>query len=114
MDNGATWGSYIGLLFLAGIYASVGIFISSTTDNQIISFILTVILCFFLYNGFEAITSAGLPGRLDTVIIRLGISEHYRSMSRGVLDTRDMIYFLSMISLFILLTKTVLERRNWR
>jgi ABC-2 type transport system permease protein len=114
IDSGATWGSYLGLLFLAAIYASVGIFISSTTDNQIISFILTAVLCFFLYTGFEAITSAGLLGRIDTLILKLGISEHYRSMSRGVLDTRDMIYFLSMICLFILLTKTVLERRNWK
>lgn len=114
IDSGATWGSYLGLLFLAGIYASVGIFISSTTDNQIISFILTAILCFFLYTGFESITTTGLLGRLDTLILKLGISEHYRSMSRGVVDTRDMIYFFSMICLFILLTKTVLERRNWK
>jgi len=113
IDAGATWGSYLGLLFLAGIYAAVGIFVSSTTDNQIISFILSAILCFFLYIGFESITSADLLGQLDSLILKLGISEHYRSMSRGVLDTRDIIYFLSMTGLFILLTKTVLERRNW-
>lgn len=113
IDSGATWGSYLGLLFLAGIYAAAGIFVSSTTDNQIISFILTAILCFFLYAGFELITSADLLGRIDSLILNLGISEHYRSMSRGVLDTRDIIYFLSMICIFILLTKTVLERRHW-
>jgi ABC-2 type transport system permease protein len=113
IDAGATWGSYLGLIFLAGIYAAIGLFVSSTTDNQIISFILTAILCFSLYTGFELFTSAALLGRIDSLILELGISEHYRSMSRGVLDTRDIIYFLSVTGLFILLTKTVLERRNW-
>jgi len=113
IDTGATWGSYAGLLFLAGIYSAVGIFVSATTDNQIISFILSVILCFFLYTGFDAIASVGLLGTVGELMLNLGISEHYRSMSRGVLDTRDMIYFLSVIVVFILFARHVLQRRNW-
>ena len=113
IDTGATWGSYAGLLFLAGIYAAVGIFVSATTDNQIISFILSLILCFFMYTGFDAISSVGLLGTIGELVLKLGISEHYRSMSRGVIDTRDMIYFLSMITVFILLARHVLHRRNW-
>ena len=113
IDTGATWGSYIGLIFLAGIYASVGLFVSATTDNQIISFIMTVIICFFLFIGLESITSVGLLGSVDTFLLNLGINGHYLSMSRGVLDTRDMVYFLSVILVFILLTRMILERRNW-
>ncbi|MDB9775779.1 gliding motility-associated ABC transporter permease subunit GldF [Vicingaceae bacterium] len=113
IDLGAMWGSYIGLLFLAAGFVSIGIFASSVTENQIISFIVAIFLCFFIYIGFDFISSLALFGSIDLLILKLGISEHYNSMSRGVIDTRDVLYFLSIITLFILITKAVLSSRKW-
>jgi len=113
IDTGGMWGSYIGLLFLAAGFVSIGIFASSLTDNQIVSFIIAVFFCFFAYIGFESISSFDLFGKFDNIILSLGINEHYISLSRGVIDTRDMLYFLGLIAIFILSTKTVLESRKW-
>ena len=113
MDIGGMWGSYIGLLFLGAGFVAIGIFCSSITDNQIISFVIAIFLCFFCYTGFDSISALSEFGGLDDVILNLGIQEHYLSMSRGVLDTRDILYFLSLISVFLLLTKTVLDSRKW-
>ncbi|HET7818166.1 MAG TPA: gliding motility-associated ABC transporter permease subunit GldF [Bacteroidia bacterium] len=113
IDSGGTWGSYIGLFFLASAFTSIGIFASSLSDNQIIAFILSVFLCFFSYIGFEYISRLDLFGKVDDFILSIGINDHYISMSRGVIDTRDIVYFLSLISLFTLLTKTSLESRKW-
>jgi ABC-2 type transport system permease protein len=113
IDSGGTWGSYIGLLFLGSSFVSIGIFSSSLTDNQIIAFILSLALCFFCYTGFEQISSLSLFGKADTFIQALGINQHYNSLSRGVIDTRDIVYFLGFNSFFIILTKTVLESRKW-
>ena len=113
IDTGGMWGSYIGLLFLASAYVAIGIFASSITDNQIISFITAVFLCFITYIGFTSLSSLALFGKFDFFIDQLGIQAHYISMSRGVLDTRDIIYFLSLTSLFIFFTKAALESRKW-
>lgn len=113
MDMGATWGSYIGLLFLGAAFVSVGVFSSSLTDNQIVSFIIAVFLSMFAYLGFEFIYSLDLFGKIDLFIRSLGINAHYTSLSRGVIDTRDIIYFLSFIGLFLILTKLSLESRKW-
>ena len=113
IDLGGTWGSYIGLFFLASAFTSIGIFTSSLTDNQIISFIISVFLCFFCFIGFEYISELDLFGKVDEFILTLGINYHYTSMSRGVIDTRDVIYYVSLNALFMLLTKTVLESRKW-
>jgi ABC-2 type transport system permease protein len=113
IDSGGTWGSYIGLLFLAGIYAAIGIFVSSLTENQIVSFIISLLLCFLFYIGFDYLSSMDIFGGFSTFIIKLGINEHYRSISRGVLDTRDMLYYISVIFIFLLLTKIKLQSRNW-
>jgi ABC-2 type transport system permease protein len=113
IDTGATWGSYFGLLFLAGIYTAIGIFISSVTENQIIAFIFTLLISFIFYIGFDYIASLDIFGSLANVIVKFGINEHYRSVSRGVIDTRDILYYLSVIFIFILLTKIVLQSRNW-
>jgi len=113
MDVGGTWGSYFGLMFLGGVFVAIGVFASAITNNQIISFIVAVFLSFFCYVGFESISSLELFGDIDNIIIKLGINDHYVSMSRGVIDTRDMLYFLSSISLFLLLTKTVVGSRKW-
>ncbi|MCF8297535.1 MAG: gliding motility-associated ABC transporter permease subunit GldF [Saprospiraceae bacterium] len=114
IDIGGTWGSYIGLFFLSAAFVSIGLFSSSITDNQIISFIVSVFLCGFVYIGFDFIFSLDLFGSIDLLIKTLGINEHYISMSRGVIDTRDIIYFLSVIALFTILTKMSLQSRNWQ
>jgi ABC-2 type transport system permease protein len=113
IDTGGMWGSYIGLFFLSSGFVAIGVFASSITENQIISFIVAVFLCFFFYLGFDSISNLALFGKVDALIIQLGIQEHYISMSRGVIDTRDVVYFLSLAAFFILLTKTVLESRKW-
>ena len=113
LDMGGMWGSYIGLLFLGAGFVAIGVFCSSTTDNQIISFVIAIFLCFFCYTGFDSISALSLFGGFDAVILNLSIQEHYLSMSRGVLDTRDVLYFLSLIAVFLLFTKTVLDSRKW-
>jgi ABC-2 type transport system permease protein len=113
LDTGGIWGSYIGLIFLAASFVAIGMFASTLSDNQIVSFIIAVFLSGFLYIGFEFIYSLDLFGKVDLLIKSIGINEHYLSMSRGVLDTRDMLYFLGIIALFILLSKFSLERRKW-
>jgi ABC-2 type transport system permease protein len=113
LDMGGIWGSYFGLLFLAASFVAIGMFASSISDNQIASFIIAVFLSGFLYIGFEFIYSLDLFGKVDLFIKSLGINEHYKSMSRGVLDTRDMLYFLGVIAFFILLSKFSVERRKW-
>jgi ABC-2 type transport system permease protein len=113
IDTGGMWGSYIGLLFLGAAFVSIGIFASAITDNQVVSFILALFLCFFIYIGFDFISALPLFGKLDNIILSLGIENHYMSMSRGVIDTRDIIYFLSLIAFFIFGTRTVLESRKW-
>ena len=113
MDVGGTWGSYIGLLFLGGIYAAIGIFASSLTGNQIVAFIMAVFLSFLMYLGFEFLSGIAESGRTIFLISRLGISYHYNSISRGVIDSRDMLYFAGVILLFIVGTRTVLQSSKW-
>ena len=113
LDTGGIAGSYIGLFFLAAIYAAVGLFSSLITDNSIIAFIVAVVISFFLYTGFESISSLTLFGSADSTIAAIGINAHYNSISRGVIDSRDIIYFLSAIILFLYGGKLVLASRKW-
>ncbi len=113
LDLGGIWGSYIGLLFLGAVFVSIGVFSSSITDNQIVSFLISVVLSAFLYVGFDIIHGLSLFGDFDLFIKSMGIGEHYASIKRGVIDSRDILYFLSVIVIFILLTKISLESRKW-
>ena len=113
IDLGSTWGSYLGLIFLGATFISIGIFASSTTSNQIVAFVLAAPLCFVLYFGFEFIYSFELLGTFGVVIKNLGIDYHYTSISRGVIDTRDIIYFISVTLIFLLATRVVLASRKW-
>jgi ABC-2 type transport system permease protein len=113
LDSGGIWGSYIGLLFLGSAFSAIGLFVSSLTNSQIVAFIISVFLCGFCYFGFDFIYEFRFFGSFDLFIKSLGINEHYVSMSRGVIDTRDILYFLSFILIFLLLTKISLERRKW-
>jgi len=113
VDAGATWGSYIGLFLLGAGFVAIGTFASAITENQIVSFIVATFFCAFTYIGFELIYSLDFFGQFDFFIRNLGIYAHYTSMSRGVIDSRDLIYFLSITVLFLLFTKVVLESRKW-
>lgn len=113
IDSGAVIGSYIGLFLLGGVFTGIGLFTSSITKNQIIAFALAVFLCFFAFSGFESLSKILSLQKFDDVLINLGINQHYQSISRGVLDTRDLVYFLSTIAIFLLITKFILGGRKW-
>jgi ABC-2 type transport system permease protein len=113
IDSGGTWGSYIGLLLLASAYIAIGLFASSITNNQIVSFLVAAMLSFFLYTGFQSLASFDLFGSLDNLIMKLGMQDHYSSLSLGLIDSRDVVYFLALIVIFILLTKFVMSARRW-
>lgn len=99
VDTGSMIGSYLGLLFLAGAYTTIGVFASTLSDNQIVAFLAAVFLCLVFYIGFE-----GIADMSSSFIEQLGMSYHYKSISQGVIDTRDLIYFLSITAIFILFT----------
>ncbi len=113
LDMGGLWGSYIGLIFLASAFTAIGLFISSVTDNQIVAFMMSLIISGFILMGFDIIAGLALFGKIDLFIMSLGIQAHYTSMSRGVIDTRDVLYFAGLIAIFLLMTKTSLESRKW-
>lgn len=113
IDSGGTWGSYIGLIFLASAYVSIGIFASSITNNQIVSFLVAALLSFFMYIGWESIGNFDVLGPLDNLFIKIGINDHYVSMSRGLIDTRDIIYFIVLDGVFLLMSRLVLQSRKW-
>ena len=113
MDVGATIGSYIGLLFIGCVYVAIGLYASSLTDNQIVSFILAMLMCFFFYGVSTWVLGIEALRGLQTVIAYIGLQQHYNSISRGVVDTRDLVYFIGLISLFMVLTKTRLSLRKW-
>lgn len=114
LDSGAILGSYIGLLLLGGVFVAIGLFASSLATNQIVGFIFATFLCFILYYGFFFFSK--LPvfvGRVDDVVQMIGIDYHYASISRGVIDSRNVIYFVTLSGLFIFMTLTSLDRRKW-
>lgn len=102
IDMGSTIGSYFGLLFLIAAYSAIGIFTSTLSDNQIVAFIVAVFLCFVFFFGFEGLSTV-LP-TISSVIASLGMQDHFKSMSRGVIDTRDIIYFVSITVAFLSFT----------
>jgi len=112
LDMGATMGSYIGLFFLAAVFTAIGICCSSFTSNAVVAFITGLIFCAILYYGFSAISKVpALSNGPDYYIEMLGIDFHYRSISRGLIDTRDIVYFLSMIFLLFTITSRNLLKR---
>lgn len=114
IDTGATWGAFIGLFFLASIYISIGIFASSLTDNQIISFIVAMSVSFVFYLGFEFAASSGVPYLFEQLLTWISINSHYLSVSRGVADMRDLLYFAGITMFFLVLTSTLLRPGNWK
>ena len=110
---GSTWGSYLGLILLGAVYISIGLFSSSLSNNQIIAFIIAAALCFILSFGFAFIYSFDSLGAAGYYIKSLGIEHHYASISKGVIDSRDIIYFCSVVFLFLFGTRIVLLKRKW-
>jgi ABC-2 type transport system permease protein len=114
IDSGAIAGSYLGLLLLGAGFVSVGLFASSLTRNQIVSFIAAMFACFVFYQAFDSLALLpGLLGSADKVLLSLSMGAHYRNLSMGLIETRDVVYFLSVVAFFFLLTKTVLSSRKW-
>lgn len=113
LDNGEVIGSYIGLISLAAAFVAIGIFASSITQNQIVAFVLGAFLCFILYWGFDYLSRmTAFTGTLDDLLQKVGISYHYDNISKGAIDTRDLVYFTSVVVFFIYLTFTALTLRR--
>ncbi len=112
IDRGAVMGSYLGLLFLAAVFTAIGLWCSSFTSNAVIAFIISAFACFIIYSGFDAVSRiSAFSAGADYYIEMLGIDFHYRSISRGVVDSRDLVYFGSVILLFLFFTNRQLIRR---
>ena len=108
VDTGAVVGSYIGLFLLGSSFTAIGIFSSALTKNKIISFVIAAALCAFAFLGFDYSSQILSLQYIETTVANLGINAHYLSISRGVLDTRDLIYFITFASLFLLGTKMIM------
>jgi ABC-2 type transport system permease protein len=113
IDMGGTIGSYIGLFLLAAVFTSIGICCSSFTNNAVVAFIISAFTCFILYSGFNAISHIpAFASGADYYLEMLGIDYHYHSISRGVIETRDLIYFISVIAFFLFFTQRNLVNRK--
>nr|WKN40261.1 gliding motility-associated ABC transporter permease subunit GldF [Tunicatimonas sp. TK19036] len=113
LDSAGIAGSYIGLILLGGVFTAIGIFASSLTENQVIAFILAVFLCFFLYTGFSSLAGLEVWENSALLVEKLGILYHYDAMSRGLIDSRNLLYFVTVTTLMLLLTQLVLNSRKW-
>ena len=113
IDTPGVIGSYIGLALLAGVFCSVGIVASSITSNQIVAFILAAFLCFIVFSGFESMSTLNVWSANALLIKQFGILYHYEALSKGLIDSRDVIYFISVGALMLLISKIILSSRSW-
>lgn len=113
LDIAGITGSYIGLSLLGAVFTSIGILASSITENQIIAFVIAVFFCFIFYSGFASFASINVWQASSLFIEQLGILYHYSSMSKGLIDSRDLIYFFSVIIIMLLITHLNLGSRKW-
>ena len=112
IDSAATVGSYLGLALLAAVFAAIGILASALTRDQIIAFLVAVVGCFLVYSGFDSLASV-LQGSSAYYVSQLGIAAHYRDLSKGLVDSRDLIYFFSVVAVALQATRLALRSRNW-
>ena len=112
IDSAATVGSYLGLALLAAVFAAIGILASALTRDQIIAFLVAVVGCFLIYSGFDSL-AAVLQGSSAYYVSQLGIAAHYRDLSKGLIDSRDLVYFFSVVAVALQATRLVLRSRNW-
>lgn len=113
IDSAGVTGAYIGLVLLAGVFSSIGIFGSSITDNQLVAFVVSVFLCFLLYSGFGSAASINVWSNLSGTIAYLGLDYHYQALGKGLIDLRDVIYFASVVAIMLLSSLLVLHSRFW-
>jgi len=113
IDTPGVIGSYVAIALLAGVFCSVGIVASSITSNQIVAFILAAFLCFLVFSGFESISTLDVWSSNTLFIKQFGILYHYEALSKGLIDSRDVIYFVSVGALMLLISKTILSARSW-
>lgn len=109
MDDGSTITSYFGLILLGSTFVAIGIFASALTSSQIVAFILAMFLCWLFYQGFDLLGSFNVMGKFDSVIQYCGMTTHYDGIKRGLVDTKDVLYFLTVIVLFIFAALTVIK-----
>ena len=114
LDTGATYGAMIGLILLGALYAAIGTFASSLTDNQIVAFIAAALISFVFYEGFDALAQLISAEGMQDFVSWLGVKGHYASISRGVVDFRDLVYFFGVMLSFLLLTRLKLQSRKWK
>ncbi|GAB2585936.1 gliding motility-associated ABC transporter permease subunit GldF [Spirosoma areae] len=112
IDSAGVFGSYIGLVLLAGVFVAIGVWASSLNDNQVVAFVLGVFGCFMLYAGLSALAGLALPGGLSYYLSMLALDEHYRALGRGIIDSRNVVYLLSLMLTFLLLTTYRLKSTN--
>ena len=112
IDSAATVGSYLGLALLAAVFAAIGILASALTRDQIIAFLVAVVGCFLIYSGFDSLASV-LQGSSAYYVSQLGIAAHYRDLGKGLIDSRDLVYFFSVVAVALQATRLVLRSRNW-
>jgi ABC-2 type transport system permease protein len=113
LDGGGILGSYIGLFLLASCFTAIGIFASALSESQVVAFLIAAFLCFILLSGFSMLASFDAFGAWEGPIKSLGMQSHYDSLSRGVVDLRDVLWFLGVDAIFILATRTVLKSHTW-
>jgi len=113
IDTSAVLGSYIGLILLGAVFCSIGILASSMVTNQIVAFLLAALLSFLFYSGFDSISGLIAEGNLALIVRQWGIQYHFESLSRGLIDSRDVVYFFTLGGVFLVAAKTVLSSRSW-
>lgn len=113
VDTAGVMGSYVGLFLLSAVFCSAGILASSLTVNQIVAFMVSAFLCFLLYTGFDSLAALPMPTSLAWVLKQIGIVYHYESLSKGLIDSRDVVYFFSATSVLLVATKTSISSRQW-
>jgi ABC-2 type transport system permease protein len=113
VDTAAVIGSYVGLILLGGVFCAVGVWASSISANQIVAFLLAAFLCFLLFSGFDSLANLRAWSSQVLVIKQLGLLYHYESLSRGLIDTRNVVYLISIAAGFLLLTKLVIASHKW-
>jgi len=113
-DPGPIWGGYLGACLLGGAYIAIGLFASSLTENQIVAFIVAIVFCFGLLIVGETFVVLNMPAMLVPVCTFLGLGAHFESIGRGVIDSRDVLYYLSVIGFFLFLNQVAIESRRWK
>ena len=113
IDSGGIAGSYLGLMLLGGVFVGIGTWASAVTDHPVVSFVLGVFVCFFMYAAFDSLRFLPLSNTTLLVLEQLGIGAHFESMSKGVIDFRDLVYFVTVTLFFLFWTRTNLQSRTW-